>query len=85
MIHKNWTELIRPKRLEVDSETHTPTYGKFACEPLERGFGTTLGNALRRVLLSSLGGRPSPGSTSMTCITNFRRSREFWRTSPRSS
>jgi DNA-directed RNA polymerase subunit alpha len=61
MIHKNWTELIRPKRLEVDPDTHTPTYGKFACEPLERGFGTTLGNALRRVLLSSLRGAAITG------------------------
>ena len=56
MIHKNWTEIIKPKRLEVDSETHNRFYGKFACEQLERGFGTTLGNALRRVLLSSLRG-----------------------------
>jgi len=61
MIHKNWTELIRPKRLEVDPDTHTPTFGKFACEPLERGFGTTLGNALRRVLLSSLRGAAITG------------------------
>jgi len=56
MIQKNWTDLIKPRRLEVDSETHTRSYGKFTCEPLERGFGTTLGNALRRVLLSSLRG-----------------------------
>jgi DNA-directed RNA polymerase subunit alpha len=56
MIHKNWTDLIKPKRLEVDGETYTRSYGKFTCEPLERGFGTTLGNALRRVLLSSLRG-----------------------------
>src|SRR5512135_1558831 len=56
MIHKNWTDLIKPKRLEVDGESHTRSYGKFTCEPLERGFGTTLGNALRRVLLSSLRG-----------------------------
>ena len=56
MIHKNWTEIIKPKRLEVDSETHDRFYGKFSCEPLERGFGTTLGNALRRVLLYSLRG-----------------------------
>ena len=56
MIQKNWTDLIKPKRLEVDGETHTRSYGKFTCEPLERGFGTTLGNALRRVLLSSLRG-----------------------------
>lgn len=55
-MHKNWTELIRPKKLEIEPETHTKFYGKFTCEPLERGFGTTLGNALRRVLLSSLRG-----------------------------
>ncbi|HZE20473.1 MAG TPA: DNA-directed RNA polymerase subunit alpha, partial [Desulfobaccales bacterium] len=60
-MHKNWTELIRPKRLEVDPDTHTPIYGKFSCEPLERGFGTTLGNALRRVLLSSLRGSAITG------------------------
>src|SRR5438105_3637671 len=53
---KNWRDLIRPKNLEVEKESLTPNYGKFSCEPLERGFGTTLGNALRRVLLSSLQG-----------------------------
>ena len=53
---RNWRELIRPKMLEGDRETLTPTYGRFSCEPLERGFGTTLGNGLRRVLLSSLQG-----------------------------
>ncbi len=53
---RNWTELIRPRLMEVEEATHTPFYGKFVCEPLERGFGITLGNALRRVLLSSLQG-----------------------------
>ncbi|MDR3557033.1 MAG: DNA-directed RNA polymerase subunit alpha [Syntrophobacteraceae bacterium] len=54
-MQKNWRELIKPKRLEI--ETKEPnTYGKFECEPLERGYGITLGNALRRVLLSSLQG-----------------------------
>ncbi len=53
---KHWRDLIKPRRLEVDPETLTPTYGKFIAEPLERGFGTTLGNTLRRVLLSSLQG-----------------------------
>jgi DNA-directed RNA polymerase subunit alpha len=48
--------LIKPKRVDVDPDTLTPGYGKFTAEPLERGFGTTLGNALRRVLLSSLQG-----------------------------
>lgn len=49
-------DLIRPKHLEVDAETLTERYGRFYCEPLERGFGITLGNALRRVLLSSIPG-----------------------------
>lgn len=56
LMSRNWTELIRPRRMDVDEGTHTPFYGKFVCEPLERGFGITLGNALRRVLLSSLQG-----------------------------
>jgi DNA-directed RNA polymerase subunit alpha len=55
-MHRNWRDLIRPKNLLVDRETLTGQYGKFFAEPLERGFGITLGNALRRVLLSSLQG-----------------------------
>jgi len=55
-MYKNWRELIKPKRLQVDADSLTATYGKFTAEPFERGFGTTLGNALRRVLLSSLQG-----------------------------
>src|SRR5512139_2605006 len=55
-MQKNWPELIKPKRLDVDYKGRPDTYGKFECEPLERGFGITLGNALRRVLLSSLQG-----------------------------
>ncbi|MGB8933005.1 MAG: DNA-directed RNA polymerase subunit alpha [Anaeromyxobacteraceae bacterium] len=53
---KNWRDLIKPKGLVVDQETLSNTYGKFVAEPLERGFGITLGNSLRRVLLSSLQG-----------------------------
>ncbi len=53
---RNWRDLIRPKNLLVDRDTLTETYGKFFAEPLERGFGITLGNALRRILLSSLQG-----------------------------
>lgn len=56
LVRRSWSELIRPRRMEVDEATHTPFYGKFVCEPLERGFGITLGNSLRRVLLSSLQG-----------------------------
>jgi DNA-directed RNA polymerase subunit alpha len=53
---KNWRELIRPKSIVIDEENHNNFYGKFICEPLERGFGITIGNALRRILLSSLQG-----------------------------
>ena len=54
---RNWRDLIRPKALiEEDRDQHTSHYGKFVCEPLERGFGITIGNSLRRVLLSSLQG-----------------------------
>lgn len=55
-MQKSWKDLIRPKRLEVEKETLTPFYGKFTAEPLERGFGITIGNSLRRILLSSLQG-----------------------------
>jgi len=55
LVARNWRELIRPRKLEAD-DSQTERYGKFSCEPLERGFGVTLGNALRRVLLSSLQG-----------------------------
>jgi DNA-directed RNA polymerase subunit alpha len=56
VIARNWRELIRPRRLELEQEEAEQHYGRFWCEPLERGFGLTLGNALRRVLLSSLQG-----------------------------
>lgn len=55
-MYKNWRDLIKPKRLQVDADSLSDTYGKFMAEPFERGFGTTLGNSLRRVLLSSLQG-----------------------------
>ncbi len=56
LMTKNWRELIKPRGLHVDQDSLTDTYGKFVAEPLERGFGITIGNALRRVLLSSLQG-----------------------------
>lgn len=55
-IARNWRNLIRPRSIESDDSRTTESFGRFECEPLERGFGTTLGNALRRVLLSSLRG-----------------------------
>jgi DNA-directed RNA polymerase subunit alpha len=51
-----WRGFQKPKRLAVDAETLTGTYGKFSAQPFERGFGTTIGNALRRTLLSSIEG-----------------------------
>jgi len=53
---KNWQELIRPSKLDVQSGRDRRRVATFVAEPLERGFGTTLGNALRRILLSSLQG-----------------------------
>jgi DNA-directed RNA polymerase subunit alpha len=49
----NWREMIKPEKLDV---TTTSTYGKFVCEPLERGYGITIGNSLRRIILSSIYG-----------------------------
>ncbi len=55
-MYRNWRDLIKPKKLQFETETLTNTYGKFFAEPFERGFGTTIGNSIRRVLLSSLQG-----------------------------
>src|ERR1051326_7220998 len=55
-MHRHWTDLIKPKQLESDEKSLTATYGKFYAEPFERGFGVTIGNSLRRTLLSSLMG-----------------------------
>ena len=55
-VTKNWTGMIRPKVLETDADSLKRNYGKFVARPLERGYGLTLGNSLRRVLLSSLQG-----------------------------
>ena len=53
LMYMNWQEMIRPEKVQVTSK---PSYGKFVCEPLERGFGITIGNCLRRIILSSLYG-----------------------------
>ena len=55
-MYRNWETLIKPKTMEIEEETLSPTYGRFHVEPLERGFGITIGNSLRRILLSSLQG-----------------------------
>jgi DNA-directed RNA polymerase subunit alpha len=53
---RNWRDLLKPQALQCEDRSRSATYGKFVGEPFERGFGTTIGNALRRVLLSSLQG-----------------------------
>ncbi len=56
VIHKNWQELIKPSKLDVTSGEEASRFASITAEPLERGFATTLGNSLRRILLSSLQG-----------------------------
>ena len=51
-----WRSLEMPKKLDCDESTYTPTYGKFYAEPFERGYASTIGNSLRRILISSLEG-----------------------------
>lgn len=53
---RNWSELVKPEQILREDENNDGTYAKFICEPLERGYGTTIGNAMRRVLLASLQG-----------------------------
>lgn len=53
---RNWSELVKPEQILREEESGNGTHAKFICEPLERGYGTTIGNAMRRVLLSSLQG-----------------------------
>ncbi len=55
-MQNDWRDLIKPKGVEFEEKELTPAYGRFFAEPLERGYGITIGNALRRVLLSSLPG-----------------------------
>ena len=54
--YQYWKNLIKPKGFDLDKDSLTPTYGKFTIRPLERGYGLTLGNTIRRVLLSSMMG-----------------------------
>ncbi len=53
LMYMNWREMIKPEKVQLEGNE---AYGKFVCEPLERGFGTTIGNSLRRIILSSLYG-----------------------------
>jgi len=68
-VYSNWRSLIKPKRIERDGKSGE-TYGKFVVKPLERGFGITLGNALRRVLLSSLQGAAITTVKTKGCSTS---------------
>ena len=54
--YKNWHELIQPERPDVNKQTRTDRFAKIVCQPFERGFATTIGNSLRRILLSSIRG-----------------------------
>ena len=55
-MYRNWRQLIKPRNVEVDHGSLNEFYGEFVAEPLERGYGTTIGNSLRRTLLSSIRG-----------------------------
>jgi DNA-directed RNA polymerase subunit alpha len=61
MDYRNWRQLIRPRGVDVDHGSLSERYGHFIAEPLERGFGITLGNSLRRILLSSIRGAAITG------------------------
>ena len=87
---RNWQDLIRPRGIEVEEDL-SESYGRFECAPLERGFGLTLGNGLRRVLISSLRGaaittasRPSCASWRAAAPTGSGEGRRIGRT-PRGS
>ena len=56
MLQKNWMDLIKPSKMDVNVQENDGRFGILTAEPLERGFGLTLGNSLRRILLSSLQG-----------------------------
>ena len=73
-----------PKRLTKEESTATETYAKFIAEPFETGYGHTIGNSLRRVLLSSLEGAAVTPSRSTAPCTNSPPSRAWWRMSPTS-
>ena len=79
IVTRNWRDLIRPRGIQIETETLTDFYGKFTCEPLERGYGITLGNSLRRMLLSSLQG------AAITAVRDRRRAPRVHDASPTSS
>ena len=74
VLQKNWQDLIKPNKLEIAPGRDRNRVATVVAEPLERGFGMTLGNALRRVLLSSLQVPRSRPCTSTACCTSSPRS-----------
>jgi len=77
-----WRGLELPSQVACDAKTLTPTYGKFVAEPFERGFGTTIGNSLRRIMLSSLEGSAVTRVKLTASSTSSRHCRAWWRTPP---
>ena len=71
---------IEKPRIDCEQLAEDGSYGKFVVEPLERGYGTTLGNSLRRILLA----RQRPASRSLVCSTSFLRFRALRKTLPKS-
>ncbi len=79
-MHIRWRGMELPSTLEVDRDSLTGSYGNFYAEPFERGFGASVGNSLRRVLLSSLMGSAVTQIKIRARSTNSRRFRAFLRT-----
>ena len=71
MLQKNWSELIKPTKMEENVDESNGRVAKLIAEPLERGFGLTLGNSIRRILLSSLQGAAITSVKSKVWCTNF--------------
>ena len=80
-----WKGFQKPKRLAVDTEGLTDKYGMFWAQPFERGFGTTIGNALRRVLLSSIEGAAVTAVKIEGVLHEFSPSLAWWKMPPTSS
>ena len=69
---KNWAGMIRPAALEVDTESLKGNYGKFTAKPLERGYGLTLGNSLRRVRICRAPGAARRSQSACGACRTFR-------------
>ena len=66
-MHVRWRGLELPAQVELDQRSASDTFGRFTIEPFERGFGTTVGNSLRRILLSSIEGAAIINAQAVTC------------------